>query len=154
MRKRMKTILAVLGCALIAYGLFGCAASRNQVVNSLGKCKDEEFFTSGGFQDYTDYGKYTFENAQPEESAYFEPLTEERMRDVEGYLDNFENWVEVILRTDPENELIHYDFDQSILSTDDYVYIDADTGHSEYENYNVYIFDTGTQTLFYFHNNI
>lgn len=135
----------------------GCysGAFRDPVLASLGRYESKEFYSEGAWQDFTDYGKYTFDGADPANSIYFAPLTEERKQTLEGYLDNFEQWVAVIRESDPEADLAaHYAFERSILSSDDYLYLYADPDYPEYGNYTLYFFDTETQTMYYFHNNI
>ena len=136
-----------------------CTAPTDEVLESLGTFSEKEYYTSGGFQDYTDYAKYTYNDVQPEGNPHFSRITEDEAVEFGLYVDNFENWIETIRSVDPENDVVvNYDFDRSIITDDDYIYIyDASVDRSLYSkfgNYDVYFFDTETQTLYYFHNNI
>lgn len=148
-----KTI--VLLCALFVCFSTGCGLFRDPVIASLGSYRTKELYTEGEVQDFTDYGKFTFDEAHPEESGYFEPLTEEGMQTFCRYLDDFERLVGSLRESDPEGELAsHYDFDRGVLSPDDYWYLSTDPDDPEYGKYTVYLFDTETLTLYYFHNNV
>ena len=75
-------------------------------------------------------------------------------------LDDFESWIETYREGDASREIVvNYDFDRSIIDSEDYLYIDSekhtwDDGYTSLVNYDVYFFDTQTNTLYYFHNNI
>lgn len=157
--KRVKIVCGIAGvvlfCVCIAGAVFLVTRLRDSVPASLGKVKTKEFYSSGGVQDYTDYAKYTFDDAHPENSEYFVPLTEEGMRELLRYLDDFEGLIETLREIDPQGEPVaHYDFDRSLLSSDDYLYLYIKPDYPEYGYYKLYYFDTETQTLFYFHNNV
>lgn len=157
--KRVKLVCGIAGavllCAGIACAVFLVTHLRDSVPASLGKVKTKEFYSSGGVQDYTDYAKYTFDDAHPENSDDFTPLTGERMRELLRYLDHFEGLIETLREIDPQGELVaHYDFDRSLLSSDDYLYLYIKPDYPEYGYYKLYYFDAETQTLFYFHNNV
>lgn len=150
MRKWLIFLCAVLVCVASGCGLF-----RDPVIASLGKYRTKELYTAGTVQDFTDYGKYTFDKAHPEDSSYFEPLAEDQMQTFCRYLDDFERLLDSLRGTDPEGELVsHYDFDRSILSPDDYLYLYTDPDYPEYGKYTMYLFDTETLTMYYFHNNV
>ena len=79
-----------------------------------------------------------------------------------GYIDNFENWVNVTREGDDDNALVvNYHFSRADIDESDYLYIYdregkpiGDGAYSKYDYYNVYFFDSQTTTLYYFHNNI
>ena len=79
-----------------------------------------------------------------------------------GYIDNFENWVNVTREGDDDNALVvNYHFSRADIDESDYLYIYdregkpiGDVAYSKYDYYNVYFFDSQTTTLYYFHNNI
>ena len=150
----MKKQLAFL-CAVLVCFTSGCGLFRDPAIASLGSYRTKELYTEGVFQDFTDYGKYTFDEAHPENSSYFEPLTEESMQTFCRYLDDFEGLVASLRENDPEGELAsHYDFDRAILSEDDYLYLYTDPDYPEYGKYTMYLFDMETLTMYYFHNNV
>lgn len=79
-----------------------------------------------------------------------------------GYIDNFENWVNVTREGDDDNALVvNYHFSRADIDESDYLYIYdregkpiGDGAYSKYDYYNVYFFDSQTTTLYYFYNNI
>ena len=134
--------------------------SKDKVIASLGKYEKREFFTSGGFRDYTDYAKYFYTSAKVEENKYFKKVQENDFATIDMHLDDFKKWIKAIKFSDASNELVvNYDFDREIIDTEDYFYIVSEevtwsNGHTSLERYNIYLFDTQTQVLYYFHNNI
>ncbi len=142
---------------LLAFVLFltACSSTNDAVVNSPGKYVSKEFYTSGGWQDFTDYAKFTYKKADLKDNPYFQPLNSETIATFSSYLDDFENWVKTVGKTDAENKLVlNYDFDRSLIAFENYIYIDDKSGHLPYSNYDLYLFDTKNNTLYYFHNNI
>lgn len=159
----MKRVVAVLLILLLATGLalliFPLVMSvlfapKDPILNSLPDYTHKEFYTCGGFQDYTDYAKYTYEVSESvfTHSSYFLKVTEENIPKINAYLDNFENWT----RTCSDFPLEAYDFDRSQVQTGDYFYIlnRYEEPAAEFDNYNLYYFDMDTGILYYFHNNI
>lgn len=145
----MKKLLALLAVALL---FAGCAEKSDPVISSLGEYEDHVVYTYGEFQDYTDYGKYSYTSA-PKDNEYLKKVT--NTEDVKIYLDDYEDWIETHRENDPEADLVtHYDFDRSIIDTEDYIYIESKYPDSPTFNYDIYFFDTQTNVLYYFHNNI
>lgn len=152
---------ALVACAfLAAMVLFSCTYSSNKVIASLGRYENREFYTSGGFQDFTDYAKYSFRSVDSAKNQYLHQIQDDDLDMINVHLDDFESWVRVIRESYPTNELsVHYDFDRAMIDLEDYIYIESEEhtwsdGHTSLINYNVYFFDTQTQVLYYFHNNI
>ena len=150
----MKKFLAL--CTIVALiFLSACDIPLDEVLSSLGSYKSKTYYTSGGFQDYTDYAKYIYEAIDIEGNKYFKKIDDLNQWNLVLHIENFEEWIDTIEDSDPENEVVvGYDFDFSLISTDDYYYIDKDPNSNGYENYNVYFIDMDTNTLYYFHNNI
>ena len=152
--KRFSCVLVIL-CVFLA----GCA-EKNEVLQSLGDYDDHVSYTYGAFQDYTDYAKYYFTEASVEDNDYFKPITETSFTEFEELLDDYESFVEAHRENDPEHELVvHYDFDRTIIDFEDYLYIFSESttwsdGYSTITNYDIYFFDTQSQVLYFFHNNI
>lgn len=148
-----KILLSVLG-GVIALVLSSC---NDRVVTSLGKCDKEEFYTCGVFQDFTDYGKYHYSEADPENNKYLVKIGETDVDRINEYLSSFEGTVGSIKQDEPEQELAaNYDFDRALIDTEDYFYIldKSEEGElSKFSNYNVYFFDSQTKVLYYFHDN-
>lgn len=143
--------VVVVGLTLLFSYLF---APQDAIVNSLPDYETKEYYTSGGFQDYTDYAKYTYRIYETVlmQNPYFLPVTDEDIPEILSYIENFEGWVEICEDFPSE----HYDFDKSILVEGDYYYIlsEYEEPGKEFWNYDVYYFDLDAQVLYYFHNNI
>ena len=144
---------------MLLLSLSGCSY-QDPVLAALPDYKSKVFYTSGGFQDSTDYAKYTFESVTAQdlkESKFFSETTADDVKEILLHIDNFEDWVEVI----GEELKGNYDFDKNIVSEGDFFYIKTKAGkpigqgtYDKFDNYSVYYFDVGTRTLYYFHNNI
>ena len=148
--KRFVLLLTVWVCLIF---ICGCS-SWTPVVDSLPKYDSKVYYTSGGFQDFTDYAKFSYSSVniqELEKSEYFVPVTEADVAEILQYLENFENWVTII-----GEELENYDFEKTIISDEDYFYIDTKYTDEEHKfwNYTIYYFDVDAQILYYFHNNL
>lgn len=167
MKRKLFFALAVLIVSALCLG--GCSYADyfvtsidDEVMASLGRYEKREYYTSGGFQDYTDYAKYKYNDIELEGNPYLKPVTEENLTEFKGYLENFEGWIETISESDPNNEVVLcYDFSASLINEEDYLFVDNRASSedeeflgSPYTNYNLYFFDTKSSTLYYFHNNI
>ena len=151
----MKKLTAALFSLVLVVSLAGCSIPKDDVLDSLGKYESKQFFTSGGFQDFTDYAKYCFDSVDFSDNSYFQIITESSRENLEAHIDDFEKWVQAVSDTDADNEVVvNYDFDRSVISDSDYIYIYDNPDYPEFGNYNVYYFDVETNILYYFHNNI
>ena len=162
MRTRKAAFIIAAMCLLVL-SLSACTfKSKDPVIASLGRAMSVQRYSVSGFGDSTDYGIYTFPGAKPEDSEYFKPVTAEGKTELLGYIDNFENWVNVTRENDDNNTLFeNYHFSRADIDESDYLYISDRDGeaigdgvYSKYDSYNVYFFDSQTTTLYYFHNNI
>ena len=157
---KVKWTIYICCVCMFALSFTACTVAEDKIVASLGKYESHEFFTSGGFQDYTDYAKYHYKSTNVEENKYLKKVQESDKEVILVHLDDFEGWVEAIKDNDASNEVVvNYDFDREIIDTEDYFYIDSeeetwDDGETALVKYNIYLFDTQTQVLYYFHNNI
>lgn len=155
-----KRIMATVCLLILVLSFVSCAAPEDIVIASLGEYEKHVFFTSGGFQDYTDYAKYYFTATITTGNKYLKKIQETDFSLINTHLDDFEGWIEAIKNSEPSNEVVvNYDFDRKIIDAEDYFYIESeehtwDDGHTSLVNYNIYFFDTQTQVLYYFHNNI
>ena len=159
----MKIILLCL-CLCLIFHLTACDLSElfstqeNEVIASLGEKTSKEFYTSGGFQDFTDFGIYQYSDPKIEDNEYLKPMTEADIATFANYLEDFEGWVE--LHNHTEELYLHYAFDSSIIDTEDYFYLYTNPDYPTYGpnnvcgSYNIYFFDAQSETLYYFHNNI
>lgn len=160
MRRNTVPFLCLL---LLLIFLSGCffAVPEDEVILSIGEVEERRFYSSGGFQDFTDYGKYSFVECSLADNPYLKPLSEEDCTVFGYYLDDFEGWVDMIAESEPKNELpLNYDFSRSQVDSSDYFYLYTDPDYHSYGEYNIsgyyrlYFFDTQSQILFYFRNNI
>ena len=157
MKKAVALIVVVL---ILAISLSACAVPENKVLNSLGEYKTHEFYTEGAFQDFTDYAKYYYDQVDFADNEYFYKIGQADIDVLNEHLDDFESWIKTYREGDASREIVvNYDFDRSLIDCEDYLYIESekhtwDDGYTSLVNYDVYFFDTQTNTLYYFHNNI
>ncbi len=98
---------------------------------------------------------FCVENPNLEENPYFKPIASTSVSNLFKLIDDFEGWVENYKNGEGDNELtLNYDFDSSVISNDDFLYIDGKYDGGVWWSYDVYFFDYETNTLYYFHNNI
>ena len=158
--KRIKPTVITLLLIILISTLSSCTAPEDKVLNSLGEYKSKEFYTEGEFQDYTYYAKYYYDSVNFTDNEYFSKIGQADIDVLNEHLDDFESWIETYREGDASREIVvNYDFDRSIIDSEDYLYIDSekhtwDDGYTSLVNYDVYFFDTQTNTLYYFHNNI
>ena len=133
----------------------GFSSRPAMVIDSLGPCYIREYYSSGGFQDFTNYGKYTYSTVYPEDNSSFHPMTAADIQTLQAFLDDYEQWVTLIQEDDPNQELAKgYDFNRDIIDTKDYLYLYEDPDYPKFGCYDIYFLDSQTNTLYYFHNNI
>lgn len=154
--KKTITLLCILLCLAAPAGCGG----EDAVISALPKYRSMELCTTGEFQDFTDYGVFTYDSLTAgdlESTGYFTEVTAADSEEILAHIKNFEEWVAVI-----GGELEEaYHFDKSAVSAGDYCYIDTKYGqpignstYDKFDHYTVYFFDMQTQILYYFHNNI
>ena len=74
----MKRIFVItLSAFLIVILLASCAMLEDPIVASLGDYETHVYFTSGGFQDFTDYAKYYYRSAEVTENLWLEKILQE-----------------------------------------------------------------------------
>jgi len=149
---------------LVALLLTSCCPPADPVLNSLGEYDRYVYYTQGEFQDYTDYAKYYYSSARIAENDYFTNIQETDAARFYECLENFESWLATYAEYEPSCEIVvNYDFDQTIVDATDYIHIEWDKYDTTWDDgrttttlagYDVYFFDTQTQVLYYFHNNI
>lgn len=164
MRRALVLILIIM-LTLTACGV--STLPEDKVIASLPAYKTRQFYTSGGFQDYTDYGIYTFDQISEEDISYndyFWLISDNNWEFVVSLMDDYESWVQLTKKNEPDSQLAkNYNFDRSCMNRGDYICI---MGKDEsrlndtvditeiYWNYNIYFFDVESMTLYFFHNNI
>ena len=55
--------------------VLGTQTLQEQVAESIGQYENKEIWTHGGFQDYTDYGIYSYTSANLNNNQYLKPVT-------------------------------------------------------------------------------
>ena len=160
MQRKIRNCVFLALVFILFLTLTSCGYPGDNVRYSIGKYRDFEWYSSGGFQDYTDYGKFYYDSVDFTQNAYFQKIDASHIPILEEHLDDFENWVDLYRKDDSCQELVdHYDFDRSLIDWEDYLYIESERhtwrdGHTSLVNYNIHFFDTQTNTLYYFHSNI
>ncbi|MBE7065022.1 MAG: hypothetical protein E7384_04310 [Ruminococcaceae bacterium] len=151
----MKKIAAFLICIVLLFSLCSCDTT-SRVINSLPDYESRElFYEQDSFRDYTDYARYRYKSVSEKdllETDYFRKITADDTERILAHIENFEMWVEVVDWKE------NYDFDKSIVSTDDFFYLYTKAGqrfnqYSNYEEFDVYklfYFDIDMQILYYF----
>lgn len=140
--------------AVLLFCFTGCGPV-DPVIASLPQYETMVMYTEGYFQDYTDFGIYCYcdaDTASVKANAYFTDVAEQQEY-LLSYIDNFESWVETFSANGKDSELAqNYSFDKRILDEKDLYYLDSE--YLGFDNYDLYVYDIQTTTLFYFHNNI
>ncbi len=144
----MKKILSFILVILLLLSFTACT-KNDKVLNSIGKYSEICFYTHGKFQDYTDYAKYQLDSPNIDDNKYLKKIDADLIESFEKHLDNYEPFV-----TEYCLEDIKYDFDRSIITDTDYIYIYDDPDYPDYGNYNIWFYDFETKILYYFHTNI
>ena len=72
----MKKFAGIFFSLILFISLAGCSIPKDEVLDSLGKYESKQFFTSGGFQDFTDYAKYCFDSVDFSDNSYFQIITD------------------------------------------------------------------------------
>ena len=115
----------------------------------------EEHFDTEGFQDYTDYCKYYYQDKSAvEKDARYSRVSKADIAAISNYFAHFRSSA----ATDVANA---YDFNPNSISEGDYVLIETKEGkpigdsfYGKYDNYSVYFFDSDSCVLYYLHSNI
>ena len=151
----MKKRLIVLTVLVLLLSACTGPTRHDDILFSLGHYESGHFYTSGGFQDYTDFAVYTYAAGDLEDSFYFSPLTEGDLETMSAFLDDFEGWINAVRRSDPQNEVgVNYQFARSMMDTGDWFYIYENPEYCKFGSYDIWFLDSQTNVLYYFHNNI
>ncbi len=149
----MKKCFLILLLTALIFGLTGCSKDR-MILD--GYNKSEEYWDKSGFQDYTDYCKYYYNDSSLfKENAYYKLVKQTDIEELRGYFNNFYEWMKT------SNRLNEYDFLNDYISEGDYFYIKTKEGekignsyYGKYDNYTIYFFDTDQNILYYIHSNM
>lgn len=140
---------------LVLLSSCGVQTRQDKVLGSVGEYDAKQFWTHGEFQDYTDFGMYSYSAASLGKNQYFTIVSETNRVTICEFIDDFEKWIDTIRNNDSDDELVlNYSFDRAIIDTEDYFYIYEGENYSKFGCYDVWFFDTQTNVLYYFHNNI
>lgn len=127
----------------------------DEVIDSVGVVLSGDYHQYGWWQDYTVYSKYTFESTNLESNEHLKQMTQEDIEDLNLHIDNYEEWIVVFSDDEEARYLVeNYDFKRDVISVEDYCYIYDNPDYPKYGCYNIYFYDTETEILYYFHNNI
>ena len=134
--------------------LFEAIIPKDVILESLPKYSEKEYYSSGGFQDTTDYAKYTYliSGEDLQNNEYLLPVESTDLPQIIAYIEDFEEWVSVSQEFPSDS----YDFDKAFVSVGDYFYVSNRYQEPEkaFWNYDLYYFDLESLTLYYFHSNI
>ena len=128
---------------------------QHKILFSVGIWTNKEFYTHGVFQDYTDFGIYSFLWSNIESSPYFSPISKSGKENLLAFLDQFEGWISSIKQHNPDDRLAsNYSFDRNLIDAQDYFYIYEDALYPKFGCYDIWFYDAQTGLLYYFHDNI
>ncbi len=159
------SVIALAVIALLIWYVFNAFDTVNQdkVMRSLGECNNGEYYCDGGI-DPIGYGVYNYDSVDFSENEYFSQVQESDLENkgdysLKGFVTNFDSMIRYsIAIASPDSEVVeNYNFDLSIMDSEDYFYIDCktpDTFSGYFLNYSVYFFDVQTNTLYYFLKNV
>lgn len=153
----MKRLLLLILTFALLMTITACVVQTRQdnVLDSLGKYENKQFWAHGEFQDYTDFGKYSYSSISIDQNNYFTMVSAAHIETIHAFIDDFEGWVDTFRNNDPNDELaLNYSFDRSIIDATDYFYIYEGKNYSKFGCYDIWFFDSQTKVLYYFHNNI
>ena len=154
-RSILSALIKVILIIAVIYGIGYMFVSDDiKAVDSIGSYEECGYYTSGGFIDYADYAKYICTEADFEGNEYFVQMTADKKTELQKYVEDFELRVEAIRFSDPQNELVTgYDFDASVISSDDFICIRNYYEDDPMADYDIYFFDSESMILYYFNNN-
>ncbi len=150
MKKRIFAVILLMCITCFS----GCSFFGDEYIPDDYKSCEEHI--GEGFQDFTDYCKYYYDDNKDkwfEENASYEKVSD--IDNIKGY---FSTYARAIALYD---EFSSYDFNTDIITEDDHVHIETkegqsigDTEYGKYDNFSVYLYDTESNTLYYIHMNI
>lgn len=148
----MKRLLCVFLATLLLC-CTGCSLVESVLI-SLPEYSSNEYYSYGEFSDYTDFGIYRFDfpiAEQVSENHYFSQVGQ-ALDELMLYLEDYEKWVEAVTQYEDPMFSDYYTYDITMLDSEDWYFLDSKYGNTN--NYSLFLFDTQTNTLYFFHNNI
>lgn len=157
MKRFIYISMIIIGCIFLLVSL---KDSIGIDWNTIGmpRYDSSEMYYSDGFQDYTDYCKYFYNNKSVKKfvkNRKFTKVTEENIKNIKSYFENFEGWVDYQEYSD------RYDFKLSQIKVNDYYYIIDKEGtpigtgvYEKFDSYDVYYVDMENNIMYFIHSNI
>ena len=137
--------------------LASCSYDKDPI-RSLPSYHAKHLFTSGKFQDYTDFGMYYYKNLNDKvlaDSTYFQKTDTETIALVKSYVTHFEDSA-IWLGDDKDIRTLraNYNFDKSMIRAGNWYCLESKESFTPFDNYTLYYVDMDSQILYYFHFNI
>ena len=151
----MKRLISLL--LFLALAFLPACVREDGVLNTLPPWDSRELYSSGGFQDFTDYGVYHYTGLTPADFAQnpcFETMTDKDCAELLLYMENFAGWAAL---APVDSSLAQgFNFNSAAVTPGDMVYIISKHPNTDrrFDSYTIYFFDMDSQTLYYFHSNI
>lgn len=121
------------------------------LLSAMGEFTTEEHYRYGWWQDGATYSKYTYKSADLN-NEYLSPVAESDIKDIKLRVSDFGFWVSSSKDDEADKSLYeNYDFDISIIDTNDYWFIEYKEDTRDFE---MFIFDTETKVLYGFNYSI
>lgn len=120
------------------------------LVTAMGELAKEEHYSYGWWQDGCTYSKYIYKSADLN-NEYLSPIEKSDIGDIKLNISEFEFWVSSSKDSEKEEDKSlyeNYDFDMSIIDTNDYWFIEYD--EKDARDFELFIFDTETNVLYRF----
>ena len=156
----MKKFIALISLFVFAMSLTACMSldsylnntveptKSELLVSSMGEFATEEHYRYGWWQDGATYSKYTYKSADLN-NEYLSLVAESDIKDIKRKISDFRFWVSSSKDDEKDKTLYeNYDFDVSIIDTNDYWLIEYD--ESDARDFELFIFDTESKVLYRF----
>ena len=159
----MKKFIALISLFVFAMSLTACMSldlylnntveptKSDLLISAMGEFTTEEHYRYGWWQDGATYSKYTYKSVNLN-NEYLSQVAESDISDIKLKIDDFEFWV-LSSKDDEKDKTLYenYDFDISIIDTNDYWFIEYKEDIRDFE---MFIFDTETKVLYGFNYSI
>lgn len=153
----MKKFAALLMLLTLTAALTGCMLREDPSLEEFlpGHVESSLHWQQAAFQDSTDYAELRYEasaDAMFAASELYAPVTEADLEELVPLWKDHAMWIDLVYANTGYD---WYTFDIAQADTSDYV-----SYSTEYDeemgliSYDIYFYDTGSHTLYYFHNNI
>ena len=161
----MKKFIALISLFVFAMSLTACMSldsylnntveptKSDLLISAMGEFTTEEHYRYGWWQDGATYSKYTYKSVNLN-NEYLSQVAESDISDIKLKIDDFEFWVSSSKDSEKEEDKSlyeNYDFDMSIIDTNDYWFIEYKEDARDFE---MFIFDTETKVLYGFNYSI